>query len=140
MVPSVVKALRVEPDIFLIRQRGREVAAAVGLEHQDQIRIATALSEIARPLLSVAGGADVVAAARESGVHLRCVDEDTVGISVSETTREEHLHAVTAVEGDRVSRARRRPTHDSACPGTVPPTWTPAFRNGIKNRPRRFTA
>jgi signal transduction histidine kinase len=52
-------ALRVEHDIFLIRQRAREVAAAVGLEHQDQIRIATALSEVARQLLADAGGADV---------------------------------------------------------------------------------
>ncbi|MGC1210440.1 MAG: sensor histidine kinase [Micromonospora sp.] len=52
-------ALRVEQDIFLVRQRGREVAAAVGLEHQDQVRIATALSEVARDLLRTAGGADV---------------------------------------------------------------------------------
>jgi glycine dehydrogenase len=42
---------------------------------------------------------EVVAAAREAGVNLRCVDEDRVGISVSETTREEHLQAVTAAFG-----------------------------------------
>ncbi|WP_262283570.1 sensor histidine kinase [Micromonospora sp. MA102] len=52
-------ALRVEQDIFLVRQRGREVAAAVGLEHQDQVRLATALSEVARDLLGAVGGADV---------------------------------------------------------------------------------
>ncbi|MEH1099147.1 ATP-binding protein [Micromonospora sp. CPCC 205561] len=52
-------ALRVEHDIFVVRQRGREVAAAVGLEHQDQVRIATALSEVARDLLRAVGGADV---------------------------------------------------------------------------------
>ena len=52
-------ALRVEHDIFVVRQRGREVAAAVGLEHQDQVRIATALSEVARDLLHSSGGADV---------------------------------------------------------------------------------
>ncbi|MFE9956019.1 ATP-binding protein [Micromonospora sp. NPDC005299] len=51
--------LRVEQDIFLVRQRGREVAAAVGLEHQDQVRLATALSEVARDLLRAVGGADV---------------------------------------------------------------------------------
>ncbi|WFE67428.1 sensor histidine kinase [Micromonospora sp. WMMD714] len=56
-------ALRVEQDIFGIRQRGREVAAAVGLEHQDQVRFATALSEVARDLLSMADGADVSFAA-----------------------------------------------------------------------------
>ncbi|MEU4476939.1 sensor histidine kinase [Micromonospora sp. NPDC023966] len=52
-------ALRVEHDIFLVRQRGREVAGAVGLEHQDQVRLATALSEVARDLLRIVGGADV---------------------------------------------------------------------------------
>ncbi|SCE83490.1 Signal transduction histidine kinase [Micromonospora mirobrigensis] len=57
--PLLLMALRVEQDIFLIRQRGREVAAAVGLEHQDQVRLATALSEVARDLLHAAAGADV---------------------------------------------------------------------------------
>ncbi|MBQ1026233.1 sensor histidine kinase [Micromonospora sp. C95] len=59
-------ALRVEQDIFVVRQRGREVAAAVGMEHQDQVRIATALSEVGRDLLRVVGGADVVFAVAES--------------------------------------------------------------------------
>ncbi|MEH1164600.1 sensor histidine kinase [Micromonospora sp. CPCC 205539] len=58
-LPLLQMALRVEQDIFVIRQRGREVAAVVGLEHQDQIRIATALSEVARDLLRLAGGADI---------------------------------------------------------------------------------
>ncbi len=43
--------------------------------------------------------AEVVAAARESGVHLRQVDADTVGISTSETTRREHVRAVLAAFG-----------------------------------------
>ncbi|NES26155.1 sensor histidine kinase [Micromonospora terminaliae] len=57
--PLLQMALRVEHDIFLVRQRGREVAAAVGLEHQDQVRLATALSEVARDLLRAVDGADV---------------------------------------------------------------------------------
>ncbi|SCL56592.1 Signal transduction histidine kinase [Micromonospora peucetia] len=57
--PLLQMTLRVEHDIFVVRQRGREVAAAVGLEHQDQVRIATALSEVARDLLRAVGGADV---------------------------------------------------------------------------------
>lgn len=67
-------ALRVEQDIFVVRQRGREVAAAVGLEHQDQVRIATALSEVARDLLRGTGGADVtfaVLATADGRSHLR---------------------------------------------------------------------
>ncbi|SCL16889.1 Signal transduction histidine kinase [Micromonospora rhizosphaerae] len=58
-LPLLQMALRIEQDIFLVRQRGREAAAAVGLEHQDQVRIATALSEVARDLLHSVGGADV---------------------------------------------------------------------------------
>ncbi|NLU80157.1 sensor histidine kinase [Micromonospora sp. HNM0581] len=58
--------LRVEQDIFVVRQRGREVAVAVGLERQDQVRIATALSEVARDLLRAVGGADVAFAIVES--------------------------------------------------------------------------
>jgi signal transduction histidine kinase len=40
-----------ERDVFAARQRGREVAAAVGLENQDQVRVATALSELGRELV-----------------------------------------------------------------------------------------
>ncbi|MFI6821368.1 sensor histidine kinase [Micromonospora sp. NPDC050187] len=57
--PLLQMALRAEPDIFVLRQRGREVATAVGLEYQDQIRLATALSEVARDLVHSVTGADV---------------------------------------------------------------------------------
>ena len=43
--------------------------------------------------------ADVVAAARDGGVHLRLVDEDTVGASTSETTGRAHLEAVLTAFG-----------------------------------------
>lgn len=49
-----------ESDVFLVRQRGREVAAAVGLETQDQIRIATALSDLSRDLLKLTAPPAVV--------------------------------------------------------------------------------
>lgn len=41
-----------ETDIFAGRQRGREVAAALALEPQDQVRVATALSEVGREVLA----------------------------------------------------------------------------------------
>jgi signal transduction histidine kinase/DNA-binding response OmpR family regulator len=41
-------ALLTERDVVQTRQRAREVAAALGLDNQDQIRLATATSEIAR--------------------------------------------------------------------------------------------
>ncbi|MFD0536970.1 sensor histidine kinase [Actinomadura luteofluorescens] len=49
--------LRVADDegIFALRQAGRHVAAAVRLDLQDQVRVATALSEIGRELAAHAG-------------------------------------------------------------------------------------
>ena len=46
--PLLQVSLRTERDVVQARQRAREVAAALGLDNQDQIRIATATSEIAR--------------------------------------------------------------------------------------------
>lgn len=47
-VPVFQLALRTERDVVQARQRAREVAAELGLDNQDQIRMATATSEIAR--------------------------------------------------------------------------------------------
>jgi signal transduction histidine kinase/CheY-like chemotaxis protein len=44
-------AVHGEPDVFLVRQRGRQVAAAIGFDGQDQIRVATALSDVGRELV-----------------------------------------------------------------------------------------
>jgi signal transduction histidine kinase/DNA-binding response OmpR family regulator len=47
-VPVFHLPLRTERDVVQARQRAREVAAELGLDNQDQIRIATATSEMAR--------------------------------------------------------------------------------------------
>jgi len=47
-VPIIHLALLTERDVVQTRQRAREVAAELGLDNQDQIRLATATSEIAR--------------------------------------------------------------------------------------------
>ncbi|SEQ91027.1 Signal transduction histidine kinase [Lentzea xinjiangensis] len=49
-----------ERDVFLLRQRGRQVAAAAGLDGQNQIRVATALSDVGRELVRQEVGASVV--------------------------------------------------------------------------------
>src|SRR3954466_9049893 len=51
--------LRAEQDVFVVRQLGREVARAVGLEQQDQTRLATALSEVGRVMHAAGQDADV---------------------------------------------------------------------------------
>lgn len=48
-----------EHDVFRVRQLGREVAAVVGLEYQDQVRVATALSELARELVVLSSPATI---------------------------------------------------------------------------------
>jgi len=60
--------LRAEQDVFVVRQLGREVARAVGLEQQDQTRLATALSEVGRVMLAAGPGADVEFTAESNGV------------------------------------------------------------------------
>ena len=71
-------ALRVEHDIFVVRQRGREVAALLGLENQDQIRMATALSEVGRQVLRAAGGAEVQFRADSDGGAKRLMSVEIV--------------------------------------------------------------
>ncbi len=52
--------LRFERDVVQARQRAREIAAVLGFDHQEQIRIATATSEIARNAFRYATGGCVV--------------------------------------------------------------------------------
>lgn len=48
--------IRREHDVVLVRQRARQIAGALKFDSQDQTRIATALSEIARNAFQYAGG------------------------------------------------------------------------------------
>jgi len=57
--PLLRVRIRDEQDIFLVRQLGREVARVLGLETQDQTRLATAISEVGRLMLATGRGADV---------------------------------------------------------------------------------
>jgi anti-sigma regulatory factor (Ser/Thr protein kinase) len=44
-----------EGDVVLARQRAREIAALLGFDNQDQTRVATAVSELARNAFNYAG-------------------------------------------------------------------------------------
>lgn len=48
-------------DVFSVRLQGRQLAAALGLSGQDQIRVAAALSEVGRRFLATLGRATVTA-------------------------------------------------------------------------------
>jgi signal transduction histidine kinase len=51
--------VRLEHDVVLARQRARQIAGLLGFDSQDQTRIATAVSEIARNAFQYAAGAKV---------------------------------------------------------------------------------
>ena len=48
LTPVVAVVVREELDVVLARQRARQLASLIGLGNQDQVRVATAVSEIAR--------------------------------------------------------------------------------------------
>ncbi|MDP9845704.1 ATP-binding protein [Streptosporangium lutulentum] len=57
-----------DQDVFAMRRLGREVAETVGLEAQDQIRVATALSEIGREVLGEGIDASVAFLIQQEGL------------------------------------------------------------------------
>ncbi|GAB3442378.1 sensor histidine kinase [Massilia solisilvae] len=52
----LVVGLENEQDVVLVRQRARQVSSLLGFSQQDQVRIATAVSEVARACLQRASG------------------------------------------------------------------------------------
>lgn len=66
--PLSTVEIRLEQDVVLARRRARQVAQILGFDAQDQSRLATAVSEIARNAFEYAGGGtvDFLLAANES--------------------------------------------------------------------------
>jgi signal transduction histidine kinase/CheY-like chemotaxis protein len=58
-LPILSAAIRYEPDVVAVRQRARQIAGLLGFDTQEQTRIATAVSEIARNAFRYAGGGKV---------------------------------------------------------------------------------
>ncbi|MEV8504424.1 sensor histidine kinase [Actinoplanes sp. NPDC051475] len=66
--PLMRMRIRVEQDVFTVRQLGREVAREMGFESQDQTRLATALSEVGRLLVAAGRDTDVAFTTAADGV------------------------------------------------------------------------
>ena len=68
-----------ENDIVTARQTGRSMAASLGFNETDQTLIATAISEVARNLISYGGGGDVhfeiVERGGDKGLNVKAVDQ-----------------------------------------------------------------
>ena len=60
MSPESNVPIERELDIVKARQKGREMAAAIGLSSTDQTLLATAISEVARNIVSYAGRGEIV--------------------------------------------------------------------------------
>jgi serine/threonine-protein kinase RsbT len=66
-------------DVVTARQRGRELAAARGLSSTDQTLVATAISEVARNILTYAGTGEILLSPIDEGprIGLLVVARDT---------------------------------------------------------------
>ena len=109
--------VRGESDVFRLRGKGRQVTAAVGLDGQDQIRVATALSDVGRELVRQSASATAVFTLRLGRVPALVVDLGWTG-AVTATGPGWHtarmlLHAVEVVEregGGTVALVRNLPS------------------------------
>jgi signal transduction histidine kinase len=62
-----------QQDVVLVRQRARQISGALGFGLQDQVRIATAVSEVARALTQTAPGRRATFALSDDGMQLEVI-------------------------------------------------------------------
>jgi len=104
-------SLRVKdlPGVFAARRLGRELAAWLGLEQQDQVRVATALSEVSRSAVSAGQAALVVFGADEADLVLTVtVDGEQPAEGVTAAAR---LMDTVRADGGTVRMTKRRPVN-----------------------------
>src|SRR5580692_5925343 len=77
--------LRHERHVVHARQRARDIAALLGFEHQDQIRMATAASELARNAFRYASNGAVEISVTDSGPGITNLPDILDGKYVSRT-------------------------------------------------------
>jgi signal transduction histidine kinase len=99
------------PGVFAARRLGRELAAGLGLDHQDQVRVATALSEISRSTITIGQTAVIAFGADETSLVLT--------VTVDGAPSEEGIAAAgrlmdSVVSDDQVVRmTKRRPRNST---------------------------
>lgn len=97
------------PGVFAARRLGRELAAGLGLEHQDQVRVATALSEVSRSAVTVGRTAVIAFGADEADLVLSVtVNGEFPEDGVSAAAR---LMDVVARDEQVIRMTKRRPRH-----------------------------
>ncbi|MEU8058131.1 ATP-binding response regulator [Microbispora bryophytorum] len=106
--------IRRDQDVFAVRQLGRRIAELVGLESQDQIRVATALSEIGREALGRGAGSTVVFDLREDRLVITVDYLDGADVRESEGVQlaGRLVDEIALSAGDRrVTLVKRVPEH-----------------------------
>jgi signal transduction histidine kinase len=95
--PEIVQLrITAEHDVFIARQHGREVAALAGFENQDQVRVATALSELSRELAGLASPATISLSLTDVPVPAMVIEAAWAG-QLSRTTGHDELAAVEGI-------------------------------------------
>jgi signal transduction histidine kinase len=95
--------------VFAARRLGRELAAGLGLDHHDQVRVATALSEISRSVVTNGLSAVITFGANETHLVLTIIAEGPV--PAEGVTAAARLLDTVVPEGQVVRMAKRRPAH-----------------------------
>jgi signal transduction histidine kinase len=99
------------PGVFAARRLGRELAAELGLEQQDQVRVATALSELCRSTISTGQAAEIAFGADAADLVLTVtVNGERPGEGVDAASR--LMDAVTA-DGTVIRMTKRRPPNST---------------------------
>src|SRR5215510_830967 len=136
MTPRVLTvALQFEDDVVLARQRARQIARLLGFEAQDQTRIATAVSEIARNAFRYAGSGKV-----EFGVEGRTapqlfeivVSDQGQGIARLTEILEGRYRSSTGMGLGIIGARRGHPDR----PAEAPPARLVCAGSGARRRPR----
>jgi signal transduction histidine kinase len=97
------------PGVFAARRLGRELAAELGMDDRDQVRVATALSEISRSAVTVGQTAVIAFGADKSRLVLTVtVDGDPPEEGIVAAAR---LMDTAMADGQVVLMAKRRPQH-----------------------------
>ena len=95
--------------VFAARRLGRELAAGLGLERQDQVRVATALSEISRAVVTEGRNAVIAFATNETHLVLTVTADGPVPAD-GVTAAARLMDAVTS-DSQVIRMSKRRPPH-----------------------------
>jgi signal transduction histidine kinase len=98
--------------VFAARGLGRELAAGLGLEYQDQVRVATALSEISRSAVTLGQQAEITFGADQASLVLTVtVSGEAAADGVAAAAR---LMDTATADGHAIRMTKRRPQHSAA--------------------------